>query len=1222
MLIEPLSGDADVLSDFAAEVQKQGTRVVEATLGAKGALGPFGALLAALGAPSVEARPPNARHTRPSGRTAEAETSAAHSSLTAVGQHPPHSRLGRLALLQSIKRAISVRAAREETLFLLTDVHRADVDTLDCLRSLLDDFARPAFVAPDDAPPFRGLLLLTGSTVDGSCGHAAQVGPGWVTAPWAVGLMRHEALDVYRLGGLGLQALARLLGPGPLFEHLQRVSRGNLCQLERFLGALPDDLGRLLAMRWDDLAPAERDTLAAAAVLDGHASSHLLSVVTGLSSGALASTVARLSRMCLLHVEPEQVTLGPVFDAAWLRERLGPVAWAELHRRAARFLAMATGGRDKASCDEEQVRHWLAAGAPRQAIGPAMAAARILLAQLSPLRARAVVEAVVERLPSGGAPTELTELLACIYEGFGENAPALALRERLLTGDSASDLLQLAHIARLANRMQDTALAAERLGAALAAARANKRPDIEQLLLVERAESLFRSGDFDGAANLASSVVSDSETSVTDALGNAACLLGKIALVRCEWQEAERQFRWILDRSADAGLPLSLAARARHNLGLIALRRGQPDEACRCLEAAKALCDAANEPLGAAKALENLGAAHEARQEYDLAIRYIGLAADAYDRLGFRADLAHALGGLADLYLTAGDAWTAGRFLRRAGDVASAEGLAHCAAFLALKNGEAALAVGEYIQAQSQLTKARERFHEEGALTDEALALLGLLHLAEARGDRGQTVVLGTAIRRLPADRIGHIKAVALLVEARLAAADGDLAGLAAALDEALPVLETGTEPLHAAEASRLRAWWADQLGRPESRIWHERARRVVHQMAQGFGESLRERFLQRVAVRRILDAADLGDVSRLAATQSSGTAACGADELEATAADEWATQDGILGTSPAWLQALRMAARIAACDQPVLILGETGCGKELVARAIYRRGGRNGRPFVKLNAAVFSDELLSSELFGHEKGAFTGALARRLGQFELANGGTLFLDEIGDISPRMQVSLLRVLQEREFYRVGGSEPVQVDVRVIFATNRDLEHDVSTGRFRMDLYYRIQGLTVRLPALRERRGDIRLLASHFLAKLAAKNGRKVRFRDQALARLETTDWPGNIRQLESCVQSAFYLTQAETIGVDDLLALGILPRSGGRTATPSGTGDDVKIPQGFSLVEARREFEIRHINAALALSKGNISAAARLLDLRRARLSQKIAEYGIPVPGRRHPRLT
>ncbi len=312
-----------------------------------------------------------------------------------------------------------------------------------------------------------------------------------------------------------------------------------------------------------------------------------------------------------------------------------------------------------------------------------------------------------------------------------------------------------------------------------------------------------------------------------------------------------------------------------------------------------------------------------------------------------------------------------------------------------------------------------------------------------------------------------------------------------------------------------------------------------------------------------------------------------------------------MIGQSPALLEVKRVTEVVAATPATVLIMGESGTGKELVARRIHLRSDRSDGPFVKINCAAIPESLLESELFGHEKGAFTGAASRKPGRFELADGGTLFLDEIGEMPLSAQPKVLRAIQEGRFYRVGGTGTVSVDVRLVAATNRDLRSDVQQGRFREDLFYRLNVVPVRLPSLRERSEDLPGLVRCFAARFAQRLGRPAcSFTPAAIEALRAHDWPGNVRELENAVERAVVLTEGPEIDVADLPPE--LLHSGAPTAGRS---------EGGVLKErirsATRRIESEAIVEALELTRGNVTQAAKRLGLSRRGLQLKMRELGI-----------
>ena len=306
------------------------------------------------------------------------------------------------------------------------------------------------------------------------------------------------------------------------------------------------------------------------------------------------------------------------------------------------------------------------------------------------------------------------------------------------------------------------------------------------------------------------------------------------------------------------------------------------------------------------------------------------------------------------------------------------------------------------------------------------------------------------------------------------------------------------------------------------------------------------------------------------------------------------------VGDSPEFRRLAQLLERVAPSDSTVIITGETGSGKEMVAKLVHARSPRRGRPFVVVECAALQESLLQSELFGHERGAFTGADRAKPGLFEVAHGGTIFLDEIGEVSQATQVKLLRVLDTSTFRHVGGTAEIRVDVRVLAATNRDLPALVKQGLFREDLYYRLSTIAVEVPALRERRGDVARLALHFVAALNERYGTERRLGDRALALLERHDWPGNVRELQHAIEAAMVVCDGEEILPRHL------PRALGaaRAPAPAGGAGEESLP---TLEEAERE----HVTRALRAAEGHRGRAAKLLGISERNLYRKLRRYGL-----------
>jgi DNA-binding NtrC family response regulator len=321
----------------------------------------------------------------------------------------------------------------------------------------------------------------------------------------------------------------------------------------------------------------------------------------------------------------------------------------------------------------------------------------------------------------------------------------------------------------------------------------------------------------------------------------------------------------------------------------------------------------------------------------------------------------------------------------------------------------------------------------------------------------------------------------------------------------------------------------------------------------------------------------------------------------------------GMIGRSKEMRRAFEIADRVAGTDSTVLLLGESGTGKDLLAQEIHARSSRGGKAFVAVNCAALPETLIESELFGYERGAFTGAAQQRRGKFEQAHGGTLFLDEIGDMNPVTQAKVLRALENRTIERLGGSQTIPVDVRVISATHRDLPAEIRAGKFREDLFYRLRVVTIELPALRAHKEDIGVLADAFLKMHGAMLNRTLRLSKEALAALEAYDWPGNVRELKNALERSAVMCRVEEI------TLGDLPEeveSGQPLTRKDGATGNNSAMSERDLREAKRKFETAWITKELVSHRWNVSRTAATIGLHRQSLQEKLRELGIRRPGR------
>lgn len=722
--------------------------------------------------------------------------------------------------------------------------------------------------------------------------------------------------------------------------------------------------------------------------------------------------------------------------------------------------------------------------------------------------------------------------------------------------------------------------------------------------------------------------------------------LGKLLLTEARWDEADQHFAEDAVLASTVGDRMA-ELRARLNRGVALLSKGLIDEAASLFTSVHQ----AGESLGSARAqafaLGNLAVIALRRRAFGDALKLLERSVTARQQLGDRLRLVQELCNLADLRLRLGlvdHADHAVRFARRSGGpsltAARSAQLSRLAASVALARGNTLEARREIRQSVLDAERAGDREFVGKAHRVAARIALEDGDVKDAR--RSVELAARTATS---ADARAEIQVIEAL--AARAAGSGSIELAAAALSAAESVHD---EEL-AREAHALLCMLAIESGDLErARAHQQRATAIRDQVAADLDDDARIAFMAKpdvVALGRLtalmIEASPEGDE----APRTQRTPTVPPRERE------------IVGDDPALRTLLAAIRKVARANSTVLIHGESGTGKELVAEALHAASDRAQGPLVTVNCAALVENLLLSELFGHEKGAFTGAGARRRGRFELAEGGTLFLDEIGDISPRTQVALLRVLQEKTFERVGGTTPIRANVRVVCATHRDLKAMVERGEFREDLYYRLRGIMLEVPALRARAGDIGKLATHLLKRIADERTEPAKtLTPEAVDLLMRHRWPGNIRELENVLRAVSLFAEGSAItaldltaNAKDLRAVAVtpsVPPPSGRlslvpppslTSVPSvvevasDAGEDedsceplpedeanatsiayAQVRQGaVSLADMKRQIERDCIARALTETKGNITKAATLLGMKRPRLSQLVKQYGLAV---------
>jgi DNA-binding NtrC family response regulator/tetratricopeptide (TPR) repeat protein len=815
--------------------------------------------------------------------------------------------------------------------------------------------------------------------------------------------------------------------------------------------------------------------------------------------------------------------------------------------------------------------------------------------------------------------------------GDVDRALAFARAGAIATAESHDSLLALgrAYTARGDLTSAEICLARARDSSSEAEPRARA-----EALLAELFCTAGRFGEARELADAALAGAADRETRLA-----ARNVLGKILLAGASWSEAERHFAEDAWEAASAQSAVG-ELRARLNRAIAMLSAGRRDEAGDMLVAVLEDGERQGEGRAVAFAIANLATIATVKHDYVEALRLWSRAIEALRCLGDRIRLARVIANLAELRLKLGLVSEAEQALAFGRKVCGPGMPPERASHFALVSARVHLARGRTLEAASDLnvaaalaTSASHGGHladcqrvaarialEDGDLTRAREAIDRAEELAASDSARAETALLRALLARAEGQRWGTL--------AR------DAFGLARGAEDDELVRE----------AHLLLALAEEERGDERAaRFYLDSAVALRDAVAAALPEELATRFLAR------RDLAELArtegrfrerDVAPTAVVEPRGVRPEGPRERPLGARR-------LVGTTPAMQQLTASIRKIGRSDATVLVLGESGTGKELVAEALHEASARAAAPIVKVNCAALVETLLLSELFGHEKGSFTGAAARRRGRFELADGGTLFLDEIGDISANTQVALLRALQEKTFERVGGSTPIRVDVRVVCATHRDLAGMVARGEFREDLYYRLQGIVLEVPPLRARIADLPLIADAILQRVAVERRAAVqRLSPRALALLARHAWPGNVRELENALRTAALFAEGPLIEAEDIVdnvttlrALGESPADAGphsvRAApsqAPAGTAAAVEPPSqgsepasvpslteaayasvraGVGLFEMKRILEQDCIARALEEAGGNITRAATLLGMKRPRLSQLVKQYGL-----------
>jgi DNA-binding NtrC family response regulator/tetratricopeptide (TPR) repeat protein len=1086
----------------------------------------------------------------------------------------------RLELFDAVAELLS-SGVRDCPVVVLPDLDVADRSSLELVRYL-------GALAQVPASRLQGLFVLT----------LRDDAPLPVPLPELLAQLPARTLP---LAGLDLEGLRAFLQRDDVARRLFETTGGNPDLLEAVL-SVPAPAQELLLRRLDRLEAQARRALELVALAPEPITCEVAAQALELTPELLAAQLDLLTRERLVRAQLVEGQLAFCLlrsvDGAAVLQGVAPAARQPLQRALGHALARA--GRLESAAEV------LLLAAPLEAAPVALRTARALLARGAGESAVVLLERVVPLL-GGASRADAARSLAEALLPLGRyRAAARRWLEAARLGapglsgplllEAARALVKCGRV-RWAERLIDRAQAEE--GA------------VDDALQVARAELWLQTGRAKAALELCRAALTTASGEAAFTLEN---VLGKALLVQGRADEARAVFARLGARAREAGAQ-GPAALARLNEGVAAFAMQDRAAAVECWTTTPP----GHRPAHA-QAQANLGSLEADAGDFEPALEHLGRALEAFSRFGGPREVAQAASNLARLELTLGGLTRAQELAEHALALARRLGDGWLEGSALLTLGAVRLEGRAVPTALPVLDEARQRFegvgHEGYAALAAALKARG--HVAE--GQRAQAELeLSRAVVARGVERLDAARLEVELVRGALCLSANDLLAASRAATRAREALLSrpdleGPMRTHVLMA-QLKLAAHDESGAQAEWL---KASRALDELSRRVPPVRRQAFLQLARRGQVLAHVEpeLGLPPRLAIPQvvSGGE------------------RDGLIGRAASLQRVVRQLDPVGKSLATVLIRGESGTGKELLAQALHVRSPRAQMPLVKVNCAAFVEELLMSELFGHEKGAFTGAIRERKGRFELADGGTIFLDEIGDISPKAQVALLRVLQEREFERVGGTRTLKVDVRVVCATNRDLEGLIAQGRFRADLYYRLKGVMLELPPLRERLDDLPQLAAHFLERMARERGEPVRrLSDEALALLARHPWPGNVRELENVIAAAVIFAETEVVGVEALAHVAELralldgapaPRLPGSAsvvpaslvaaaaplAAPAAEGRidfyELARARGVSLKELRQEIERQCIERALLDAKGNISEAARLLKMKRSRLSQ------------------
>ena len=1105
---------------------------------------------------------------------------------------------GQIYFYELLGRFFTEASRLRPAVLVVRDLHQADASSLASLIYIAENFALDPI---DEFIPegvhregFRGMLALT--VADGG-----EVGAE-VLSTLQRGMGSRPHASFVDLRGVDEETVRQFLQQPEVISRILAITTGIPANLDALVGLLPDSAEALFGLRLASLSQTQRHLLDTLSIYGRPMSPDVLVQLTeGVEREQGSDALMAMTEAGILarKVGRGEMTVSFCQESAAAQVREGMLAEHRSHLHGKLAQVLIERQRFGHPVDVEEIAHHLLnSGDKGRAVEYALAAAEKLHATFAYQRARQLLEAVLPLLDEPGRLEEVFERLIDISASLNDHRKALfycGQLKRLRSGAGLASVYRL--IGRILLQMGKYDLSVRALAKALyKAGQSDDRLELVRVLS-HTAEALYGQGQYDRAVEVCLKGLEQARGEDSSPVSRRLAIdmtntLGKVCLSREDYDQASEHFKTNSRRAEQGGWPEE-KARALFNLGTIAVQRRDFAKAeeifLKCLSFGHSTANT----VVRAFVLLNLAVIYQQTLRFEEALDCYLHALATFKKSGNDLQFAVTALNLADVYEVLGDLPKARVLIEASLELTEAREIRYFFARGCSVRGRIALGEREPEIALDYFKKAHQ-----GLSASPTLQNRQCLHIATAHHDLGQRAERDRWLGRLAlsADtaEARELSGDAALFRAQILADEGDF--------EAAEPHARASHGIFEDEAQSEKLWLAFfQLGRicrglgriEEAKQHVDQGVDLIKKLSRFVPTALQDRYMGEVNRRqlhRLQRALERGDpfedreVAEVRASQSriaavvvdEGPEVIHIGEVKGRAFNRWRERyEAIIGEDARLHHLFRMVDKVANSDSTLLLTGESGTGKELFAEAIHSQSGRRDGPLIKVNCASFVETLLLSELFGHEKGSFTGALSRKKGRFEMANGGTIFLDEIGDISANTQVSLLRVLQEHCFERVGGNGPISVDVRVVAATNRHLEEMVRQGTFRLDLYYRLKGVILELPPLRERRGDIPLLVRHFTEHFAQGGARPRYFSHDALRLLSSYNWPGNIRELENFVRSMMLFVDDAVIDephireFDEFFATGQMSAEAPRLSfargwwSPEGIEAD---PQGSSAV--------------------------------------------------------